>query len=83
MEINVLGFIPLLLRGWRVRAVDAAGQYFTAQAVGAAVFLLGPLVAYLGVYSSTATMALLIGLLVKVGAAPVHWWFPLVARKIR
>jgi NADH-ubiquinone oxidoreductase chain 2 len=83
LEINLLSFIPLLTKK-SMFASEAALKYFLTQALASGVFLLGVLTS--GWWTSLCTSDLpspegvnhLVSsaLLLKMGAAPFHFWFP-------
>lgn len=72
MELNILSFLPLITIGNGVgRYAEAAGKYFLAQAAGSALFLFSPV--FWGLpYSQLYRVFLILGLLLKMGAAPFH-----------
>jgi len=76
LEINLLAFVPLLVINKGGQSVEAGAKYFFAQAVGSIVFLLGPAVSVLDIFSRFTAGVILVGLLIKLGRAPTHQWFP-------
>lgn len=63
---------------------ESLAKYFLSQAIGTGVFLLFP-VAYrapIGGAQAYCLVFLVIGLLLKAGAAPFHQWFPAVCARI-
>nr|YP_009112394.1 NADH dehydrogenase subunit 2 [Ichthyoelephas longirostris]AIY67778.1 NADH dehydrogenase subunit 2 [Ichthyoelephas longirostris] len=84
LEINTLAIIPLMAQHHHPRAVEATTKYFLTQATAAAVILFASTTnAWLvGEWNIThlshpiaATMAMM-GLALKVGLAPMHFWLP-------
>lgn len=57
---------------------EARSKYFLAQTTGSALFLFAPTVWFTSL-SVLANGGLLVGLLTKVGRAPMHQWFPATA----
>nr|YP_010507344.1 NADH dehydrogenase subunit 2 [Amphionides reynaudii]UXG18823.1 NADH dehydrogenase subunit 2 [Amphionides reynaudii] len=80
LELNLMSFIPLISSKYNTYSSEAALKYFLIQALGSAIIL-----------SSAPSQALLLikpelmilcALLLKMGAAPVHFWFPPVMQGI-
>jgi NADH-ubiquinone oxidoreductase chain 2 len=84
LEINLLSFIPLMSNMNTQFATEAALKYFLTQALASAVLLIGVVVLALNTqltfstFSQPLPLATLISstLLLKIGAAPFHFWFP-------
>nr|YP_004717886.1 NADH dehydrogenase subunit 2 [Myleus sp. NM-2010]BAK42200.1 NADH dehydrogenase subunit 2 [Myleus sp. NM-2010] len=84
LEINTLAILPLMAQHHHPRAVEATTKYFLTQATAAATILFASTTnAWLtGEWSIlhlshplAATMAMM-GLALKVGLAPLHFWLP-------
>nr|ABW76488.1 NADH dehydrogenase subunit 2 [Eclysippe vanelli] len=76
MEINLYAFVPLMLLEMKNQEKEAAVKYFISQSVPSALLLLSFIM-----YSGEALMVssiLFLGLLMKMGLAPVHFWLPSV-----
>lgn len=83
LEINLLSFIPLIAQVGKFSA-EAALKYFLVQAFASATLLLGILTLHLGALTRTLEIRLInsliiFSLIVKLGAAPTHFWFPEVS----
>lgn len=84
LEINLLSFIPLISDKFNQFSTEAALKYFLTQALASSVLLFGVL--YLGIstqlsfsfsHSGHSLRSLIAStLLLKIGAAPFHFWFP-------
>nr|BAK42161.1 NADH dehydrogenase subunit 2 [Leporinus affinis] len=84
LEINTLAIIPLMAQHHHPRAVEATTKYFLTQATAAAMILFASTtnawltgewnITYLS-HPIPATMAMM-GLALKVGLAPLHFWLP-------
>nr|QXT45799.1 NADH dehydrogenase subunit 2 [Maccaffertium vicarium] len=83
LEINLLSFIPLMSNKTNQFSTEAALKYFLTQALASAILLFGILC--LGIYqnmsistplSTSFNLVLATTLLLKMGAAPLHFWFP-------
>jgi len=79
LELNILCFIPLLLFKTH-RHREAAVKYFLIQACGSFILLAGGI----NLISYRVAIYLFISgaLLLKLGAAPLHFWYPLISEEI-
>nr|AVW86164.1 NADH dehydrogenase subunit 2 [Laetmonice producta] len=86
LELNLLSFIPLMNMSKTNQESEAAGKYFLAQALGSAIMLLGAINMYLTpqimISPSLFSQLIIIGLLIKLGLPPYHFWFPLVMNNL-
>nr|YP_002456423.1 NADH dehydrogenase subunit 2 [Sipunculus nudus]ACJ11903.1 NADH dehydrogenase subunit 2 [Sipunculus nudus] len=73
LEINLLSFIPLITSSTTNQEAEGAMKYFLSQATGSTLLLIGSVLA-----PSNATFILVLGLLIKLGLPPGHFWFPMV-----
>lgn len=79
IEINLLRFIPLIVRTKLNQETEASIKYFLAQALGSALILLSSIsIWYITIISNWWLPLLIISLLLKLGGAPCHFWFPSV-----
>ena len=85
LEINLIGFLPLLIHRGSLRETESGVKYLIIQALGSGLLLTGSLMAYIstGAFNITEIFMLrrikylaIIGLLLKLGAAPLHFWLP-------
>nr|YP_009162850.1 NADH dehydrogenase subunit 2 [Micrura bella]AKT74027.1 NADH dehydrogenase subunit 2 [Micrura bella] len=81
LELNLLGFIPLLVQGGLDQQVESSVKYFIVQALGSSFLLVGGFAQ--GVFYNLwgvggVLFVLLLGLFLKLGVAPFHWWVPSV-----
>lgn len=86
LELNLLSFIPLITSSSTNRESEAAIKYFLAQAMGSGLLLLGVFTNLIFLsdtqFPSPGYTFILFALLLKLGAAPCHFWFPAVMRNI-
>nr|YP_009251042.1 NADH dehydrogenase subunit 2 [Macrophthalmus japonicus]AMY96233.1 NADH dehydrogenase subunit 2 [Macrophthalmus japonicus] len=77
LELNMMSFIPLITLKMNSYFSEAALKYFLIQALGSALFIYASCVSI----SLTHLMFIftLFALLLKLAAAPFHFWFPQVA----
>nr|AIY61607.1 NADH dehydrogenase subunit 2 [Hodotermopsis sjostedti] len=84
LEINLLSFIPLMLNHNNVYTTESSLKYFIIQAMASSLLLFMLLMKALmeEMFSFTneyyTSMIINTPLLLKSGAAPMHWWFPSV-----
>nr|URX54448.1 NADH dehydrogenase subunit 2 [Procryptotermes speiseri] len=83
LEINLMSFIPLMSSQENIFTTEASLKYFVIQALASSVLLF--LVAMktlinqgFMVEGSLHEYVIMTPLLLKMGAAPLHWWFPSV-----
>nr|YP_220588.1 NADH dehydrogenase subunit 2 [Harpiosquilla harpax]AAT85818.1 NADH dehydrogenase subunit 2 [Harpiosquilla harpax] len=77
LELNLLSFIPLISSETNQFSSEASLKYFLTQALASAMILLAASAMTTGVMFSSFLLST--ALLIKMGAAPFHMWFPMVA----
>lgn len=82
LEMNLLTFIPLIRRVKNCFSSEASIKYFIIQAFASSLLLFSSLIIYINFFYNINFLLLLISLLLKIGAAPFHFWFPSVAEGI-
>nr|QVX31170.1 NADH dehydrogenase subunit 2 [Gesiella jameensis] len=81
MELNLLSFIPLMTFSFTHQEAEGAMKYFLAQVVGSGLILLSiftilsPLLLFI---KMNISFILLLGILLKCGLPPCHFWYPAV-----
>nr|AII41644.1 NADH dehydrogenase subunit 2 [Allopsontus sp. 1 JZ-2014] len=84
LEINLLSFIPILSNDMNQRSSEASLKYFLTQALGSITLISGVIMLFYSPmdpwpFQETAILSLMSSaLLLKMGAAPFHFWFPVV-----
>nr|YP_010939806.1 NADH dehydrogenase subunit 2 [Charonia tritonis]WLF86365.1 NADH dehydrogenase subunit 2 [Charonia tritonis] len=89
LEINLIGFLPLLVYQKGSMESESAVKYFVVQAIGSSFLIFGSLLVYSmsftwetlnDIYSSSilGSIMMLSGLCVKLGLFPFHFWLPSV-----
>uniref|UniRef100_UPI0030E3F079 NADH dehydrogenase subunit 2 n=1 Tax=Assiminea estuarina TaxID=2904674 RepID=UPI0030E3F079 len=85
LEINLIGFLPMLVYQKKMSESESAVKYFIVQAMGSSFLMFGSLMCYNlsfswemvnGEFWSFGLMFLLCGLFVKMGLFPFHFWLP-------
>nr|YP_009630638.1 NADH dehydrogenase subunit 2 [Etisus anaglyptus]QBR55196.1 NADH dehydrogenase subunit 2 [Etisus anaglyptus] len=76
LELNLMSFIPLIVTKMNPYTSEAALKYFLIQALASTLIILSScLIMHM---SNFTPMIILMALLLKLGAAPFHFWFPQV-----
>nr|AOV83573.1 NADH dehydrogenase subunit 2 [Phasianella australis] len=87
LEVNLIGFIPILVYGSSVKESESGMLYFIVQSLGSGLFMLGSLISFdvaggwdVSFYqiSPWGLVLTMFGLLLKLGSFPFHSWFPQV-----
>lgn len=78
LEINLLRFIPVIILNNPTQESEAAVTYFLAQSLGSAIILYSRICTWSHPLYNLSMFLLVFSLLLKLGAAPCHFWFPSV-----
>nr|ART64889.1 NADH dehydrogenase subunit 2 [Cerithidea sinensis] len=89
LEINLIGFLPILVYQKNMLESESAVKYFIIQAMGSSFLIFGSLFGYSLTFSweslsfvftsgLVGSIFLGLGLLLKMGVFPFHFWFPSV-----
>nr|YP_009420763.1 NADH dehydrogenase subunit 2 [Conomurex luhuanus]ASO76827.1 NADH dehydrogenase subunit 2 [Conomurex luhuanus] len=88
LEINLIGFLPLLVYQKSMAESESAVKYFVVQALGSSLLMFGSLSSYslsfswdistVSSYYVITIFALSCGLCMKMGLFPFHFWLPSV-----
>nr|YP_009509634.1 NADH dehydrogenase subunit 2 [Curtonida isos]AUN45051.1 NADH dehydrogenase subunit 2 [Curtonida isos] len=76
LELNLLSFIPLITSNNTRYSSEAALKYFLIQALGSSLVIFSSSTLMFSSYLFSTILAS--ALLLKLGAAPLHFWFPQV-----
>ena len=83
IELNLFRFIPLIFSSNSINESERAIKYFLAQAIGSRIlFVFIILINSQFRFNSALLPILIIRMLIKLGAAPCHFWFPRVINRI-
>jgi len=78
LELNLISFVPAAIN--KEKRKKPAITYFIAQSCGSLIILLGGLI----IDSSLLSKAIiLLGIILKMGLMPLHYWVPLVANSLK
>nr|YP_009307988.1 NADH dehydrogenase subunit 2 [Menathais tuberosa]AOS50497.1 NADH dehydrogenase subunit 2 [Menathais tuberosa] len=88
LEINLIGFLPMLVYQKSISESESAVKYFIVQALGSSMLMFGSLMSFdmsftwdlhvLDVSNSMGLLIILAGLCMKLGLFPFHYWLPSV-----
>nr|AAU00503.1 NADH dehydrogenase subunit 2 [Lontra canadensis] len=89
-EMNMLAIIPILMKKFNPRAVEASTKYFLAQATASMLLMLGIIInllltgqwAVLNTPSPITSNMMTVALAMKLGLSPFHFWVPEVTQGI-
>nr|ATZ69785.1 NADH dehydrogenase subunit 2 [Conus pulcher]ATZ69798.1 NADH dehydrogenase subunit 2 [Conus byssinus] len=88
LEMNLIGFLPMLIYQKKISESESAVKYFIIQALGSSLLIFGSLLSFStsfswdmiseGMSGTLGLCALMSGLSVKLGVFPFHYWVPSV-----
>nr|Q2TQ20.1 RecName: Full=NADH-ubiquinone oxidoreductase chain 2; AltName: Full=NADH dehydrogenase subunit 2 [Sylvisorex johnstoni]AAW29755.1 NADH dehydrogenase subunit 2 [Sylvisorex johnstoni] len=89
-EMNMMAMIPVLMKKYNPRAMEAATKYFLTQATASMILVLGIIInlihsgqwTIMAMESYSASTLLTIALVMKLGLAPFHFWVPEVTQGV-
>uniref|UniRef100_UPI00315D9505 NADH dehydrogenase subunit 2 n=1 Tax=Libellula melli TaxID=3137713 RepID=UPI00315D9505 len=78
LEMNLLSFIPIINKNSTPYETEAAMKYFLIQTMASVIFLIAVMTSEMMEFSMNTYSPYLISmaLLMKMGVAPFHFWFP-------
>nr|ATX74179.1 NADH dehydrogenase subunit 2 [Gehyra nana] len=82
LELNTLSILPIIMKPHHPRATEATTKYFLIQALAAALILFSSTLnawqtgLWTITHSAPTTTIITLAVLLKLGAAPVHLWYP-------
>nr|WHS04479.1 NADH dehydrogenase subunit 2 [Cyrtodactylus irulaorum]WHS04480.1 NADH dehydrogenase subunit 2 [Cyrtodactylus irulaorum] len=89
LELNTLSILPIMMKSHHPRATEATTKYFLIQATAATMILLAGTAAawQTGNWSITSpnpttTLLITMAIMLKLGAAPAHLWYPQVLQGV-
>nr|WIM50842.1 NADH dehydrogenase subunit 2 [Conus ventricosus] len=88
LEMNLIGFLPMLIYQKKISESESAVKYFIVQALGSSLLIFGSLLGFStsfswdvmsdGMGGILGLCVLISGLSVKLGVFPFHYWVPSV-----
>nr|YP_010463201.1 NADH dehydrogenase subunit 2 [Capodemus sinuatus]UUJ37725.1 NADH dehydrogenase subunit 2 [Capodemus sinuatus] len=87
MEINIMSFAPLISTYKNMKKSKALMIYFLTQSIGSIIMLFFILLSKFmmltpNILENSINSMIMISLLIKVGAAPFHNWFPIMMKNL-
>nr|AIL52173.1 NADH dehydrogenase subunit 2 [Cyrtopodion aravallensis] len=90
LELNTLSILPIIIKPHHPRATEAATKYFLIQASAAALILCASTLnawqtgqwTMTNSLSTTATTMMTMAIMLKLGLAPAHLWYPEVLQGV-
>nr|YP_009754842.1 NADH dehydrogenase subunit 2 [Myonycteris torquata]QIP52942.1 NADH dehydrogenase subunit 2 [Myonycteris torquata] len=90
-EMNMLAIIPILMKKYNPRSMEASTKYFLTQATASMLLMLAIVInlVYSGQWSTTkplnptASTIMALALAMKLGLSPFHFWVPEVTQGIK
>nr|YP_004021838.1 NADH dehydrogenase subunit 2 [Opilio parietinus]ADI92917.1 NADH dehydrogenase subunit 2 [Opilio parietinus] len=79
MEMNIIGFIPLMIDKKNIFSTEAALKYFIIQSISSSLLLL---MSIQNNFYMLSSQFINLALITKLGAAPFHFWVPSVAKNL-
>lgn len=92
LEVNLFRILPLILGGGSSGEAESCVKYFVVQVVGSGLMFFGALLGagYWGYFvvrgclvGEVVLWVVVVGLLIKIGIAPFHFWLPRVMARLR
>nr|BCL84895.1 NADH dehydrogenase subunit 2 [Nodularia douglasiae biwae] len=80
LEINMLGYIPLMFLKESSSESEAAVKYLVPQSLGSTIFIAS---AIASTYLNNLQILTVIAMCLKLGVAPFHFWFPPVMASLQ
>nr|YP_009649158.1 NADH dehydrogenase subunit 2 [Blarina hylophaga]QDA22164.1 NADH dehydrogenase subunit 2 [Blarina hylophaga] len=89
-EMNMLAIIPMLMKNYNPRSMEASTKYFMTQATASMILMLAIIMNLLysgqwtitNITNPTASMLMTLALVMKLGLSPFHFWVPEVTQGI-
>lgn len=89
LEINLIGFLPLINIKGKISEAEASIKYFIIQSLRSSVLIISSLILYnytLSWYSifnnRILSSLILLSLILKLGGVPLHFWLPNITKQI-
>nr|YP_009034038.1 NADH dehydrogenase subunit 2 [Chrysocyon brachyurus]AHZ58287.1 NADH dehydrogenase subunit 2 [Chrysocyon brachyurus] len=90
LEMNMLAIIPILMKKYNPRAMEASTKYFLTQATASMLLMMGVTInlLYSGqwvvskISNPIASITMTIALTMKLGLSPFHFWVPEVTQGV-
>nr|QRG31098.1 NADH dehydrogenase subunit 2 [Pantherina griselda] len=89
-EMNMMAIIPMLMKNYNPRSMEASTKYFMTQATASMILMLAILINLLytgqwtimNITNPMASMLMTLALVMKLGLSPFHFWVPEVTQGV-
>nr|YP_009495688.1 NADH dehydrogenase subunit 2 [Moschiola indica]ASH94732.1 NADH dehydrogenase subunit 2 [Moschiola indica] len=89
-EMNMLAIIPIMMKNFNPRSMEAAVKYFLTQSTASMLLMMAVIInlmfsgqwTVMNMFNQTACMLITMALAMKLGMAPFHFWVPEVTQGI-
>nr|ACY36798.1 NADH dehydrogenase subunit 2 [Crocidura grayi halconus] len=89
-EMNMMAIVPILMKKYSPRSMEAATKYFLTQATASMILMLAIIINLMhsgqwtikNMENYTASTLITIALVMKLGLAPFHFWVPEVTQGV-
>nr|AKI84783.1 NADH dehydrogenase subunit 2 [Crocidura grayi] len=89
-EMNMMAIVPILMKKYSPRSMEAATKYFLTQATASMILILAIIINLMhsgqwtikNMENYTASTLITIALVMKLGLAPFHFWVPEVTQGV-
>ncbi|YP_002887586.1 NADH dehydrogenase subunit 2 (mitochondrion) [Diceros bicornis] len=89
-EMNLLAIIPILMKNFNPRAMEAATKYFLTQTTASMLLMMAIIINLMfsgqwtitKIFNPTASIIMTSALVMKLGLSPFHFWVPEVTQGI-
>nr|YP_009652248.1 NADH dehydrogenase subunit 2 [Pantherina griselda]QDA22112.1 NADH dehydrogenase subunit 2 [Pantherina griselda] len=89
-EMNMMAIIPMMMKNYNPRSMEASTKYFMTQATASMILMLAIIINLLysgqwtviNITNTTASTLMTLSLAMKLGLSPFHFWVPEVTQGI-
>nr|ACY36801.1 NADH dehydrogenase subunit 2 [Crocidura batakorum] len=89
-EMNMMAIVPILMKKYSPRSMEAATKYFLTQATASMILMLAIIInlmtsgqwTIMNMENHTASLLITLALTMKLGLAPFHFWVPEVTQGV-
>jgi NADH-ubiquinone oxidoreductase chain 2 len=82
LELNILRFIPIIIKSKTNQETEASIKYFLSQAIGSIIILLRIRIINQIIIQELSKLILILSIILKLGVVPCHFWYPSVIMSI-
>nr|AIY61243.1 NADH dehydrogenase subunit 2 [Sepioteuthis lessoniana] len=89
LELNLMGFLPLINIKGKVLEAEASIKYFIIQSVSSSILIISSIIMYFmtmswySMFTNTILSTfIMMSLIMKLGGAPLHFWLPSITKQM-